>query len=119
MLNWKASPLIAANVNINPGTDSVFEIGGSVGLSVADVVFASATINVSRYADVTGVDDPDDAGSKKLKGDLLLVSITDATLFVGNGASLNTDSTSLDYGKVTLPLPMTRMQLDSTSAVAH
>ena len=85
MLNWKASQLIAANVEINPTTDPAFEIGGSVGLSVADVVFASATINVSRSAGVTGVDDPDDTTGKVLKGDLLAISITDATLFIGNG----------------------------------
>ena len=103
LLNWTASQLSAAGVDIDPATDPVFQIGGSVGLSVADVVFASATINVSRYADVTGVDDPDDAGTKVLKGDLLVVSITDATLFIGNGGSLNTDKTSADYGKVSLP----------------
>ena len=38
-----------------------------------------------------------------LKGDLLVVSITDVTLFIGNGGSLNTDKTSSDYGKVTVP----------------
>src|SRR5690348_9005819 len=71
---------------------------GEEALSVANVVFASATINVSRYAGVAGVDDPDDTLAKKLKGDLLAVSISHATLFIGNGASLD-----LSTGVVTLP----------------
>src|SRR5204863_535202 len=65
VLNWTASELASANVNLGP-TDPVFQIGGTVGLSVADVVYASATINVTRNL-VSGVDDPDDAGTKGLK----------------------------------------------------
>ena len=78
------------------------QVGGSVGLSVASVLYANAAFTMTQST-VTGVDDPDDTTGKVLTGDLLAISITDATLFIGNGGSLNTDSTSPDYGTVTLP----------------
>ena len=52
---------------------------------------------------VSGIDDPDVAGAQTLKGDLLSIAITDATLFIGSGARLNIDSTKPEFGTVTLP----------------
>ena len=102
VLNWKQAPLSASNVALDV-TDPTFRIGGSVGLSIADVVYARATVDVSRTL-VSGVDDPDVAGTvARLQGDLLGISITGATLFIGTGATLNEDSTSDTFGQVGLP----------------
>ncbi|NBP24818.1 MAG: hypothetical protein EBU81_09780, partial [Proteobacteria bacterium] len=110
VLDWKQGKTSATD-STNPlapaalvltATDPTFQIGGTVGLSIGDVVFGDAVINVSRTA-VTGVDDPDDTGTQVLAGDLMVVSITQANLFLGTGASLNSDSTSVAFGTVTLP----------------
>jgi hypothetical protein len=110
VLDWKqgkdlvtdlSNPLATAAVALT-ATDPTFRIGGTVGLSIGDVVFGDAVINVSRTA-VTGVDDPDDSGTQVLAGDLMVVSISEANLFLGTGASIDLVPTSADFGKVTLP----------------
>jgi hypothetical protein len=101
VLDWTQSILADAGIALSP-TDPTFRIGGSVGLAIADVVFGSATVNFSRSI-VSGIDDPDEATTQKLKGDLLSVAITEATLFIGSGARLNIDSTKPEFGTVTLP----------------
>jgi hypothetical protein len=101
VLNWSLPEVTSANVALGPNSPT-FRIGGSAGLSIAGVVFGSATVDVSRSV-VSGVDDPDDAGTRKLQGDLLGVSISNATLFIGSGARLDLDATSATFGSVTLP----------------
>ncbi|MEY4326059.1 MAG: hypothetical protein RIS24_2230, partial [Verrucomicrobiota bacterium] len=102
VLDWTQSAVASAGVVLR-ATDPTFRIGGSVGLSIADVVFGSANITVSLTS-VSGVDDPSIAGTvARLRGSLLAVNITGATLFIGSGASLNEDSNDVDFGKVTLP----------------
>ncbi|MFM8877970.1 MAG: hypothetical protein ACKOKG_02370, partial [Verrucomicrobiota bacterium] len=102
VMDWTQSGLASVGINLTPA-DPTFRIGGSVGLSIADVVYARATVDVSRSL-VSGVDDPDVAGTvARLQGDLLGISITGATLFIGTGASLNEDSTSNTFGQVALP----------------
>ncbi|MFM8879776.1 MAG: beta strand repeat-containing protein, partial [Verrucomicrobiota bacterium] len=97
------NPLAPAALALT-ATDPTFKIGGNVGLSIGDVVFGDASINVSRTP-VTGVDDPDDSGTQVLAGDLMVVSIDQANLFLGTGASIDLVPTSTDFGKVTLPDP--------------
>ncbi|MFM8528582.1 MAG: hypothetical protein ACKOD2_02705, partial [Ilumatobacteraceae bacterium] len=101
VLDWRQSSVAGVLVALGP-TDPTFRIGGSVGLSIADVVFGSATIDVSR-SEVSGIIDPDTVPGGLLKGDLLGISVTEVELFIGSGASLNTDSTSLDFAKVSTP----------------
>ena len=84
-LNWKqggnlASALSAAGVEPDLSSSDLFRIGGNVGLSVASVVYASATIDVSRTS-LTGVDDPDTApADTSLNGELLTIKITNGVL---------------------------------------
>ena len=47
LVNDSGNPLAAAAVSL-AATDPTFQIGGSVGLSIADVVFGSATVSVGR-----------------------------------------------------------------------
>ena len=102
-LDWTQSGGLAtglATVGVTPGLTSsdLFSLGGTVGLSIADVVFATATINVVLEA-ATGVDDPDTMpADTSLSGELLHVSVTGATLFIGSGASIDVVT-----GDVTLP----------------
>ncbi|NBP25402.1 MAG: hypothetical protein EBU81_12815, partial [Proteobacteria bacterium] len=90
------NPLSAAGLAIT-ATAPALQIGGSVGLSLAEVVYGSAQFTVSRGA-VTGVDDPDEATGATLNGDLLAVSVSQGNLFIGTGASLD-----LSTGVVSLP----------------
>ena len=102
VLDWTQSSVSSAGVVLK-ATDPTFRIGGSVGLSIADVVFGSANINLSLTS-VSGVDDPSIDGTiARLRGSLLAVNISGASLFIGSGASLNEDSNSVDFGKVALP----------------
>jgi hypothetical protein len=101
VLNWTQAPLATASIALR-STDPTFEIGGTVGLAIADVAFGSATINVARST-VSGVDDPDDAGTKTLQGDLLTVSIRNARLYIGSGARLEDDASVAQFGTVVLP----------------
>jgi hypothetical protein len=109
VLDWTQSfqttnPLADAQVDLR-ATDPTFQIGGSAGFSIADVVYGNATVAVSRTL-VSGVDDPDVTGSvARLKGELLSIRITGADLFIGSGASLNEDSSDSGFGTGTLPAP--------------
>ena len=73
-----------------------------VGMGIGVVVFGDSVFKVSGPA-LTGVDDPEVTWTQVLAGDLMVVSITQAKLFLGTGASLNSDSTSVAFGTVTLP----------------
>ncbi|NBP24433.1 MAG: hypothetical protein EBU81_07770, partial [Proteobacteria bacterium] len=101
VLDWRQSSLSAAALSLSP-SDPTFRIGGSVGLSIADLVYGSATISVSRSL-VTGVTVTETSGVSTLKGDLFAIAIYQAKLFIGSGASLDTNSSSTGFGSVTLP----------------
>jgi len=96
VLDWRQSSLSAAALSLSP-SDPTFRIGGSVGLSIADLVYGSATISVSRTL-VTGVTVTETSGVSTLKGDLFAIAISQAKLFIGSGASLDTNSSSTGFG---------------------
>ena len=107
-LDWRQAGGLADALNVSrvaPQLDSSdrVEVGGSVVFSIAETVFGSATALVTRTGDVSGVDDPDDAGTVRLKGDLLAVHLSNASVFVGSGAHLD-----LNSAVVTLPDPGNR-----------
>ena len=57
VLDWKqtsltTNPLVSAGVDLGP-TDPTFRIGGTVGLSIADVVLGNAVVAVSRSVAVS------------------------------------------------------------------
>ena len=81
VLDWTQPLLTGSKVGLSP-TDPEFRIGGSIGLSIADVVYGSAKFAGSRGV-VTGVVDPDAPTAAPLNGDLFSVSITQGNLFVG------------------------------------
>jgi hypothetical protein len=97
VLNWTQTPLLSSNVALGPN-DPTFQIGGTVALSIADLVFGRATVDVRR-TQVSGVNYRTATGSTELlQGELLGIAITNATLFIGTGATLNTLT-----GALTLP----------------
>src|SRR5207247_8993613 len=77
-----------------------FAIAASVRSIVTHLLYASSTSNVRRSSPTRRSSDLDDTGTKKLKGDLLTVQITQANLFIGNGASLDINPQSATFGTV-------------------
>ncbi|NBP24817.1 MAG: hypothetical protein EBU81_09775, partial [Proteobacteria bacterium] len=61
VLNWTQTPLLSANVALGPN-DPTFQIGGTVALSIADLVFGQATVDVRR-TQVSGVNYRTSTGS--------------------------------------------------------
>ena len=103
ILDWTQTAVSAAQLSLSASSPS-FAIRGSAGFSIAEVVYGSATVSISKSS-VSGVDNPLSADpADTLAGDLVSVSLSNAQLFVGTGASLNTDSTQAGFGTVSLPL---------------
>jgi hypothetical protein len=100
LLDWTQTGLAEAAVAVT--SSESFRIGGTAGMSIADVVVGSAAIAVERRQ-VSGVVDPDSGGARQFEGDLFMLRITDATLFVGSGATLNLDRLSPGFGTATIP----------------
>ncbi|MFM7162803.1 MAG: hypothetical protein ACKO3P_20830, partial [Planctomycetaceae bacterium] len=102
-LNWSQAALSEAQLPLTASSPSL-AIRGSAGFSIAEVVYGSATISVSQ-SEVTGVDNPlSSVPSDTLAGNLLAVSLSNAQLFVGSGATLNINSADTAFGTVSLPL---------------
>jgi hypothetical protein len=100
-LNWNQESLAVAGLALTNDSPTL-RIGGSAGFAIAGVVYGSATVDFNQRM-ISGVDDPDDAGSLLLKGSLLGLSIRNAELYIGSGAVLNEDSTLDTFGTVTPP----------------
>ena len=102
-MDWRQAGLSAAGVDLD-ATSPEWRMGGTLGFSIANVVFGSATVEVARMT-VEGVDDPDDPSMRVLGGDLLTIAITNGKVYVGSGAALDLDEASAGFGTVTLPSP--------------
>ncbi|NBP25973.1 MAG: hypothetical protein EBU81_15805, partial [Proteobacteria bacterium] len=99
LMDWTQAALTGTGVGLTPD-DVPFQIGGTVGLSIADVVMGSATLNMTR-GPVSGVVIP--GSDAATQGTLLTLAITQANLYIGNGATFDLDSKSATFGTVVLP----------------
>ena len=99
LMDWTQTALAGTGVGLTPD-DVPFQIGGTVGLSIADVVMGSATLDMTR-GPVSGVVIP--GSDVATQGTLLTLAVNQANLYIGNGATFDLDSKSATFGTVVLP----------------